>query len=78
MSVANAALTINNSFSKTIMILLCRCILQFQTYHEKNDGLITVSGQLLKVTFVLCSDLAGSSFPQGREIAQVMSLDFIS
>lgn len=66
----NAALTINNSLSKTTIILLCQCILQFQTRLEEIDRLITVSGLLLEVTFILSSDLAGSSFPWGRGIAR--------
>lgn len=74
----NAALTINNSLSKTTMILWCVCILQFQTHHEETDGLIRVSRLLLEATFILSSDWAGSRFPWGRDIAGDASLDLIS
>lgn len=71
----NAAFTINNSLSKVTIILLCRCVLQFQSHREEIDGLITESGLFLKVTFILSSYLAGGTFPRGREI---QSLDLIS
>lgn len=56
----NAALTI--SLSKTTVTLSCLCILQCRSSREEIDELITVSGLLLEVTFILSSDLAGGSF----------------